>query len=492
MAGVGEAAIEGGRPSVWRLADRRGQAGSNSGRDRFQTVDRRALRGRGPRLDRGRGSWRGRGGRFGGRSFLESDRRVIRDMPESSRGVVSSNAFDEDAKKRAADTVDDGALADGKGKKRREDLCCEICEGDHVPLDCQVYNGPKPHAILCGFGSGESGFFQIPNFGSKGLIPLKESSTAFITAKEGTITAELVKSELAHLIPVRWTWAVQSHANGFVVPFPSKVELQRMVAMKYVHAAYGKSIMVIQELEQKIEPVQHLEKAWVNIYGVPYEIRSFLPLWAVGTIIGATQKVDLRYTKRMGVVRLLVGVTNVDKIPESIDIVVGEGLYEIFFKIDKVCKDGVWSEYYYPSDKKDDYFESKDEDFDGLDNIQPKFDDTTKDTVMKDVSGSKVDNSSNVQHATQQNCDIRQTGVPSDFGSLAQSTESFIPHINTSSLDCPVALEKCLVAVNRSSVFRENVAAPTAVAHGVVYDNKWTEAKGTIILNAKQTAQKER
>jgi hypothetical protein len=78
-AGVGEAAIEGGHPSVWRLADRRGQAGPNGGRDRFQTVDRRALRGRGPRLDRGRGSWRGHGGRFGGRSFLESDRRVIRD-----------------------------------------------------------------------------------------------------------------------------------------------------------------------------------------------------------------------------------------------------------------------------------------------------------------------------------------------------------------------------------------------------------------------------
>ncbi|AQL01159.1 hypothetical protein ZEAMMB73_Zm00001d044935 [Zea mays] len=204
-----------------------------------------------------------------------------------------------------------------------------------------------------------------------------------------------------------------------------------------------------------------LNKAWVNIYGVPYEIRSFLPLWAVGTIIGATQKVDLRYTKRMGVVRLLVGVTNIDKIPESVDIVVGEGLYEIFFKIDKVCKDGVWSEYYYPSDKKDYDFESKDEVFDGLDDIQPKFDDTTKDTVMKDVSGSKVDNSSNVQHATQQNCDIRQTD----------------------------ALEKCLVAVNRSSIFKENVAAPTAVAHGVVYDNNWTEAEGTIILNAKQTAQ---
>ncbi|PWZ09232.1 hypothetical protein Zm00014a_041557 [Zea mays] len=234
-----------------------------------------------------------------------------------------------------------------------------------------------------------------------------------------------------------------------------------MVAMKYVHDADGKSIMVIQELEQKIELVQHLEKVWVNIYGVPYEIRSFLPLWAVGTIIGATHKVDVRYTKQVGVVRLLVGVTNVDKIPESVDIVVGEGLYEILFKIDKVCKDGVWSEYYYPSNKKYDDYESKDEDFDGLDDIQPNFDDTTKDIVMKDVSSSKVDNSSNVQHATQQNCDIHQID----------------------------ALEKCLVAVNRSSVFRENVAAPTVVTHGAVYDNKWTEAEGTITLNAKQIAQ---
>ncbi|ONM18764.1 hypothetical protein ZEAMMB73_Zm00001d004353 [Zea mays] len=80
---------------------------------------------------------------------------------------------------------------------------------------------------------------------------------------------------------------------------------------------------------------------------------------------------------------------------------------------------------------------------------------------MKDVSGNKFDNSSNVQHATQQNCDIHQTD----------------------------ALEKYLVAVNRSSVFRENVAAPTAIAHGAVYDNKWTEVEGTITLNVKQIAQ---
>jgi hypothetical protein len=99
---------------------------------------------------------------------------------------------------------------------------------------------------------------------------------------------------------------------------------------------------VIQEVNQKIEPISYLQKAWVNVYGVPFEIRSFLPLWAIGTILGTTQKVDMRYTRKMGVVRILVAVTNVNHILESAEIVVGEGLYEIFFKVDKVLIEGKW------------------------------------------------------------------------------------------------------------------------------------------------------
>ncbi|PWZ17182.1 hypothetical protein Zm00014a_024402 [Zea mays] len=98
----------------------------------------------------------------------------------------------------------------------------------------------------------------------------------------------------------------------------------------------------IQEVNQTIEPIAYLQKVWVNVYGVPFEIRSSLPLWAVGSILGATQKVDMRYTRKMGVVRILVAVTSVNHIPESAEIVVGEGLYEIFFKVDKVLKDGKW------------------------------------------------------------------------------------------------------------------------------------------------------
>ncbi|GJN09773.1 hypothetical protein PR202_ga27808 [Eleusine coracana subsp. coracana] len=97
-----------------------------------------------------------------------------------------------------------------------------------------------------------------------------------------------------------------------------------MVAINFVHASGGEGIMIFDEWDQKIEPKEYLKKAWLNVNGVPYEFRSYLPLWAVGTIIGITLKVDMKYTKKMGVVRILVGVSDVGRIPNSTEIVVGE------------------------------------------------------------------------------------------------------------------------------------------------------------------------
>jgi hypothetical protein len=201
-------------------------------------------------------------------------------------------------------------------------MCLWIVSYSMVPNQVQFFAESRGESRV---------FFQIPVFGAKGTTPSKDTTTAFITVKKGAVSPNLIRSEMARLIPVRWQWTVQAHSDGFVVPFPSIVELQRMVAVKYVHTAGGEGIMLIQQLDQNIEPVQMLLKAWINVYGVPFEIRSFLPLWAIGSILGSTQKVDLRYTKRMGVCRLMVGVTDVAKIPDAADIVVGEGIYEIFF-----------------------------------------------------------------------------------------------------------------------------------------------------------------
>jgi hypothetical protein len=173
--------------------------------------------------------------------------------------------------------------------------------------------------------------------------------------------------------------------------------------------------MVIQELDLKIEHVQYLHKVWVNVYGVPFEMRSFLPLWAVGTIIGATQKVNLRYTRKMGIVRILAGVTDVDSIPESTDIAVGEGLYEIYFKVDKVCKDGVWKDYKQEVKKGKGDDDQQDEDFDSLNDYLHKNEDAFQDTEMEDKSmdndgnpQENKDSDSHKQHSAQFGSQIRQ------------------------------------------------------------------------------------
>ncbi|KAL5649773.1 hypothetical protein ACJX0J_040582, partial [Zea mays] len=148
--------------------------------------------------------------------------------------------------------------------------------------------------------------------------------------------------------------------------------------------------------------------------------------------------VDLRYTRKMGVVRILVGVIDVDSIPESSDIVVGEGLYEIYFKVDKVCKDGVWMDYKQEvsKDKGDD--DQQDEEFDGLYEYIHKTDAAFQDTEMEDKStnnnGNPQDNNDgDMQHkhqAAQHDPQNRQA-VHHDYEASIVLGDAVLPHLVT-------------------------------------------------------------
>ena len=166
------------------------------------------------------------------------------------------------------------------------------------------------------------------------------SATALVTILEGDVSVELLKSELARILPVKWDWEVHEHGDkAFVVPFPCKVELDRMVAIGSVITRHKEGVLLFEEYNTEIKPMRKLEQVWVRVFGVPYGIRSFLPLSAVGTILGATQKVDITYLRRTGVVRLLVAVLDSTAVPTDADIVVNRNMYRIFFKVDEVLRD---------------------------------------------------------------------------------------------------------------------------------------------------------
>jgi hypothetical protein len=230
--------IEGNLAEGWRVVDRRRQHFPVAHRGRSSGGGRWMPRGRASWDGRGRSSWHGRSGRSQGpdATFGYEDRAAVQPSRGGQIDVV---------RKRVADGV--SGVAD-MGKKRQEDLCCEICEDIpeecsrgvfmkfaeiceicceicedlccDIPEECSVFNGLKSQEALCGFAGGESGFFQVSTWGVKAVTPRSDGVTAFITVKEGNVSAELVKFELSRLIHVMWNWFVQKHANGFIVSFP--------------------------------------------------------------------------------------------------------------------------------------------------------------------------------------------------------------------------------------------------------------------------------
>ena len=75
------------------------------------------------------------------------------------------------------------------------------------------------------------GFFQIQVArNSQIVMPTQSAMAALITVEVGELSAKLLRSELARIIPVRWDWEVQEQGvNSYVVLVPSTTELERMI-----------------------------------------------------------------------------------------------------------------------------------------------------------------------------------------------------------------------------------------------------------------------
>ncbi|TVU49738.1 hypothetical protein EJB05_01070, partial [Eragrostis curvula] len=325
--GYGQQGFRGNR---FKPSRGRGRSPSPPRRDDGRVADVGGRGGRGPSSGRGRGrgNWDGNPGTNSGRGGVEREAHVRADDRD---GHLEEERPQLAGKHRGPEQAGENAK-----KKKKFQLQCTICLEEHHTSKCGLLLGPKPSAVCCGFGGKGEVFFQIP-YDKAAPIPKKVTATALVTIVEGEVSAELVKAELVRLIPVKWDWVVRPHGNGkYLVTFPCQVELQRMVAIKRIPTDNNEGVMAFEEWSQEIKPAKKLQKVWVHVYGVPYEIRSFLPLWAVATVIGATTCVDMKYTRKAGVVRIQVAVLDVDNIPDSVDIVVDDALYEIFFNVDYV------------------------------------------------------------------------------------------------------------------------------------------------------------
>ncbi|CAD6342779.1 unnamed protein product [Miscanthus lutarioriparius] len=181
-------------------------------------------------------------------------------------------------------------------------LICEICFGDHVKKVCPNLKNILSTAIPCGYAVEGLGFYFIPVVENPKIV--LEDKSAVVRVLEGSLTTDQLAVELDKLLPEN-SWVIEEKGNDtFITNFPSSEVLNHMFR------------------------------------GLPTELRDFPIIWAIGSILGVSQVVDTKFTKKYGRARMKVAVLNPDLIPDLVDVVIGDYVYELQFRMEKDMPDG--------------------------------------------------------------------------------------------------------------------------------------------------------
>jgi hypothetical protein len=110
--------------------------------------------------------------------------------------------------------------------------------------------------------------------------------------------ATQVTAKMERLVPGKGKWVVEEvHNNTFKTTFPSRTELQRMIEWGTVRTKDRKAAMVIEEGDGSIKFKQAMRKIWMQMTGLPSELKDFPTIWVIGTILGVTKDVDMGFTR---------------------------------------------------------------------------------------------------------------------------------------------------------------------------------------------------
>ena len=133
---------------------------------------------------------------------------------------------------------------------------------------------------------------------------------------------------------------MQEHGEkAFIVQFPSKAELERIVAICTITTKNREGVLIFEEFDAEVKPIKVLDQVWLSVTNVPTSLRAFLPLWAVGSVVGATQKVDMHHLRQTVEVRILVAVFDIKDIQKQASICVNRSIYRLYIKVVEVLQD---------------------------------------------------------------------------------------------------------------------------------------------------------
>jgi len=93
--------------------------------------------------------------------------------------------------------------------------------------------------------------------------------------------------------------------------------------------------LTVEEFEEEENFGYEVSTVWMRVTNLPRIFRRYDVLWAIGTMFGATQWVDMETTRKNSFSCFQVGVLNKDLVPTQMDVVMGNRYLVLMFVIEK-------------------------------------------------------------------------------------------------------------------------------------------------------------
>jgi hypothetical protein len=214
-------------------------------------------------------------------------------------------------------------------------LFCDICESTtHVKGRCPLLKkADNLYAMICGYAVDGLGFYYNPH--SPAIRPRAEAKSYIVRVVEDELNTMQVQTEMQSLVPAQTAWKVEKlDKNMFKTVFLTKGEMHRMIEWGIVQTKDRQAKLLIEEAAARSSSKQPMRMVWVQITRLRSEMRDFLAIWAIGRILGVTKEVDMIFIRKFNRARLQVLVLDPSLIPICCDVVIGEDIYELHFKVE--------------------------------------------------------------------------------------------------------------------------------------------------------------